>query len=131
MDRNEIPHDPLVLDFHQVRSRKFLSLWCVWHKPHTHLASRLALSPDGLKQASTRASSPGVSSDASKMIYELMVYLVQTVHLYFTNTNTISKRTKTRFHMTHSFRTSIGCVQDDFRAYGTFFTNRGPILRQD
>jgi hypothetical protein len=53
-----------------------------------------------------------------------MVHLVQTVHLYFTDTNTVSKRTKTRFHMTHSFRTSIGCVQDDFRAYGTFFTNR-------
>jgi hypothetical protein len=26
---------------------------------------------------------------------------------------------------------SIGYVQNDFRAYGTFGTNRGPILRQD
>jgi hypothetical protein len=30
-----------------------------------------------------------------------MVCLVQTVHLSCTNTNTVSKRTKTRFHITH------------------------------
>jgi hypothetical protein len=28
-------------------------------------------------------------------------------------------------------RSSIGCVQNDFRAYGTFSANRAPILRQD
>jgi len=27
-------------------------------------------------------------------------------------------------------RSSIGCVQNDFRAYGTFGTNRAPTLRQ-
>ena len=27
-------------------------------------------------------------------------------------------------------RSSIGCVQNDFRAYGTFCTNHAPILRQ-
>jgi hypothetical protein len=56
----------------------------------------------------------GVSSGASKMISEPMVRSAQTVHLYCTDTNTVSKRTETRFHMTHSSRTSIGCVQDDF-----------------
>jgi hypothetical protein len=60
-----------------------------------------------------------------------MVRSVQIVHLYCTNTNTVSKWTETRFHMTHSSRTSIGCVQYDFRAYGTFGTNHAPILRQD
>jgi hypothetical protein len=73
----------------------------------------------------------GVSSDASKMIFESMVHSAKTVHLYCTDTNTVSKWTKTRFHMTHSSWTSIGCVQDDFHAYGTFVTNRAPILRQD
>ena len=38
---------------------------------------------------------------ASKLISEPMVRLVQTVHLSCTRTNTVSKRTKTRFHMTH------------------------------
>jgi hypothetical protein len=32
--------------------------------------------------------------------------------------------------MTSSLVSSIGCVQDDFRAYGTFGTNRAPILRE-
>jgi hypothetical protein len=40
----------------------------------------------------------GVPSGASKMISEPMVRLAQTVHLSCTNTNTISKWTKTRFH---------------------------------
>ena len=30
-----------------------------------------------------------------------------------------------------SSRSSIGCVQNDFRAYGTFDANGAPILRQD
>jgi hypothetical protein len=58
-----------------------------------------------------------------------MVRSAQTMHLYYTDSNTISKRTETRFYMTHSPRSSIGCVQDNFRAYGTFGTNRAPILR--
>jgi hypothetical protein len=73
----------------------------------------------------------GVSLDASKMISEPMVHSAQIVHLYCTDTDTVSKQTKTRFHMTHSSRSSIGCVQDDFRSYGTFGTNRTPILHQD
>jgi hypothetical protein len=72
----------------------------------------------------------GVSSGASKTISEPMVRSAQTVHLYCTDTNTVSKRIKTRFHLTHSSRTSIGCVHHDFRAY-TFSTNRAPILHQN
>ena len=34
-------------------------IWYVWRKPCTYLASRLALSPNGPKRASTWASSPG------------------------------------------------------------------------
>ena len=43
----------------------------------------------------------GVPLGASKTIFEPMVRLAQTVHLSCTNTNTISKRIETRFHMTH------------------------------
>jgi hypothetical protein len=43
----------------------------------------------------------GVPSGASKSVSEAMVRLVQTVDLSCTDTNTISKRTKTRFYMTH------------------------------
>jgi hypothetical protein len=43
----------------------------------------------------------GVPSGTSKTFSEQMVCSVQTVLLSCTNTNTVSKRTKTRFHMTH------------------------------
>ena len=52
--------------------------------------------------------------------------LEQTVHLSCTNTNTISKRTETRFHLS----LIIGCVQNDFWAYVTFVTNRPHILHK-
>jgi hypothetical protein len=43
----------------------------------------------------------GVPSGVSKMISKPMVRLSHTVHLSYTDTNTISKRAKTRFQMTH------------------------------
>jgi hypothetical protein len=43
----------------------------------------------------------GVPSGASKSVSEDMVRLVQTMDLSCIDTNTISKRTKTRFYMTH------------------------------
>jgi hypothetical protein len=43
----------------------------------------------------------GDPSGASKLIYEPMTRSVQTVHLSCTDTNTVSKRTKMRFHLTH------------------------------
>jgi hypothetical protein len=43
----------------------------------------------------------GVPSGASKIISNPMVWLVQTVHLSCSNTNTVMDRTETRFHMSH------------------------------
>jgi hypothetical protein len=37
----------------------------------------------------------------SKMIFEPMVCLAQTVHLSCTDTQTVSKEKEVRFHMTH------------------------------
>jgi hypothetical protein len=54
------------------------------------------------------------------MISEPTVRLAQTVDLSFTDTNTISKWTEMRLYMTQSPRSSIECVENDFRAYGTF-----------
>ena len=73
----------IIQQFHWVRPKKIMSLWYIWHIPCTYLASRLALSPNGPKRASTWASSSC---------------------------------------------SSIGCVQNDFWACGTFGANRAPIL---
>jgi hypothetical protein len=43
----------------------------------------------------------GVLLGAFKMISEPMVCLMKIVHLSCTDTNNISKQTKTRLHMTH------------------------------
>jgi hypothetical protein len=79
----------------------FLSLWYIRRKPCTYLASRLALSPNGLNELAVESHNLGVPSGVSKMISELMVRLVQTITLSCTDTNSISKWTETRFHRTH------------------------------
>jgi hypothetical protein len=91
----------VIMEFHRVRLEQFLRQWYVRRKQCTYLASRLTLSPHKLNQASTCALSPGVPSNASKMISKPTVCSAQTVHLSCTDTNNISKRTKPRFHMTH------------------------------
>jgi hypothetical protein len=53
------------------------------------------------------------------------------VHLSYTKTNTVSKWTEIIFNMTHAPKNSIGCVQNDFWAYGMFGANFAPILHQD
>jgi hypothetical protein len=45
-------------EYHRVCPKRFLSLWYVRRKPCTYLVSRLALSPNGMKRASTWDSSP-------------------------------------------------------------------------
>ena len=52
-----------------------------------------------------------------------MVRLGHTVHLSYTKTNTISKRTERDSTWPLSTRSSIGCILNDIWAYGTFGTN--------
>jgi hypothetical protein len=69
-------------------------------KPCTYLVSRLTLSPNGSKRASYGPTLL-VPSAMSKMIFMPEVCSAQTMHLSCTETNTISKRTKTSFHLTY------------------------------
>ena len=50
-ERFRMPH--VTLEFHRMHPKRCPSLWYVRRKPCTYLASRLALSPNGAKQAST------------------------------------------------------------------------------
>jgi hypothetical protein len=87
-------------EFNQVRLKRFLSLWYFWRKPCTYLASRLALLQMHQIDLPLEPRNLGVPSGASEMISKLMVHLLQTVHLSFTDTTTISRQTEIRFHMT-------------------------------
>jgi hypothetical protein len=50
----------ITYEFHWVHPYRFLSIYYVQPKPCTDIASRLALSPNGLKWATTWASSPRI-----------------------------------------------------------------------
>jgi hypothetical protein len=139
-------------------------------KPCTYIPSRLALSPNGPKRASTWASSSSNSIGCILNNFLACGTFAEPVHLGCTNTNTVSKRTEIRFEFhpvrpkqflslwyvrrkpcTYlasrllvspngmkedstwhtSPRSFIGCVWNNFRAYGMFGANRAPILRQD
>ena len=88
-------------EFHRVHPKRLPSLWYVRRKPCTYLASRLALSPNGPKRASTKPRHLVVPLGVSKTICKPMVHLAQTMHRSCTDTNVVSKRRAVRFHMTH------------------------------
>ena len=86
-------------EYHQVRPKRFLSLSYIRCKPCTYLAPTLTLSPNGLKQDSTRPMSPRSSIGCAKMFSKPMAHSAQTMHLSCVRIRTTSKWTKTSFHL--------------------------------
>ena len=80
-----------------MRPKGFLSLWYVRRKICTHLALGLALPPNGSKELSLQPCHLGVPSRTSNTLSKPMVHLAQIMHLSCTDTNTVSKWTKTSF----------------------------------
>jgi hypothetical protein len=150
-----------------VRSAQTLHLSCV----------KISTISNELNQACTWASSPRSTIWCIQKNFWAYGMFSTIHHLSWTDTSTISKWTKMRFHTTHvtlefhrvrpkwflrlryiqhkpctypasilalssngpnrastwasSSRCTIVCVQNDFWVYGSFGTNRAPILRQD
>ena len=109
-DRKSFHSSLVTYEYHRLRPKGFLSLWYAWRKLCTYHAPTLTLSPNGPKRDSTCPTSPDIPPDpchlrvpsgASKMISEPMVRLEPTMHLSYTDNNTVSKWTETRFHLTH------------------------------
>jgi hypothetical protein len=101
MDRNGFHLTHGTYEYHQWRPKWFLSLWYVWRKLCSYLVSRLILSPNRTKWASTWPMSLRIPSGAPKEISESMVHLAQTGHISCLEINTISKRTETSLHVTN------------------------------
>ena len=91
-----------------MRPKRYLSLWYVWRKPCTYLALTLAPSPNGPNEFPHDTRHEEVQSGASKMIYEPMVHLAQTVHLSCTNTNSISNGPNEIPHYPHHLGVPTG-----------------------
>jgi hypothetical protein len=102
MDQHEIPHDPRHLGVPSGASKTISEDVVRLAKPCTYLASRLALYRMNWIKHPLELHHLGVLSSASKTISKPTVCLAQTMHLSLTDTNTISKWTKTRYHMTHT-----------------------------
>jgi hypothetical protein len=107
MDWNEIPHDPSHQGVTSGASKTFLSKWYIRRKACTYLASRLERYPNRLNRASTWASSPMSTIGGIQNNFWAYDSLMQTLRLSCNDTNTVSKWTKTRLHMTPS-RSSSG-----------------------
>jgi hypothetical protein len=116
--------------YHQVRPKWFLSLWYVWRKPGTYLAPTLTLSPNGPKRDSTWPMSPRSSIRFIQNDSQPMVRSVQTLDLSCIKISTNSKWTKQAPTWVSSVRHTIGCIQNNFWAYGTFGANHAPILHR-
>jgi hypothetical protein len=108
------------------------TVWYVWRKPCTYLASTLAPSRNGPKRGSTSTASPRSSIGFVQNDFHAygMFWRKPCTYLALTQTPTPNGP---KWDMTWptSPLSSIGCVQNDFRAYGTFSVNNAPILRQD
>ena len=98
---NEIPHDPRHLGVPSGASRR-ISEPMVRSVQTVHLSCvKITLSLNGPKDLPLDPRHLGVPSGAFKTISKPLVHYAQTIHLSCTNTNTVSKRTRIRFHMTH------------------------------
>jgi hypothetical protein len=67
---------------------------------------------------------------ASKMISEPLVRSSQTMHLSRVKVSTMSHELNQASTWASSPRSTIGCVQNDFWAYGIFSTNHAPTLNR-
>jgi hypothetical protein len=93
----------ITLECHRVHLKWFLSLWYIRCKPCLYHVSRLALSPNGPKEASTWASSSSNSIGCIENNFLAYGTFTKPVHLSCTYTNTVSKSSEMRFEF-HSVR---------------------------
>jgi hypothetical protein len=118
----------VTMEFHRLRPKQCLMLWYVRHKPCTYLASRLALSSNGLNRASTWDSSPRSTIRCVQNDFVSVVRSAQTMHLSCIKISIISNELSQGSTWASLHRSTIRCIQNDFWAYGMFSTNHAPIL---
>jgi hypothetical protein len=117
-------------EFQWVRLKWFSSIWYVRQKLSTYLASRLALSPN---RPSFHLSLIASEYHGVRPKWFLSRWYVwRKLCTYLAPALTLSpNRKKWDCIWPTSPRSSIGCIQNDFWAYGTFDANRAPILHQN
>ena len=121
----------VIKEFYCLCPNKFLSIWYVPCRPCIYLASSLALSPNRWNRASTWATSPNYQQVLPKWFLKLWCIRRKPCTYLATKLTLFLNRPKRDSIWHRSTRSSIGCIQIDFQAYGMFHANRAPILHQD
>ena len=123
-DRNEIPHDPHHLGVPLGASKTIF-------KPMVRSAQTVHLSCVYISTISKRTESSFRFSLVTKQYHRVCPKQFLSLWYVWCKPCSYPNGPKQDSTWPMSPRSSIGCVQNDFRAYGMFSANHTPILRQD
>jgi hypothetical protein len=122
----------VTLEYPSVCLKQCQSIWYIRHKPRTYLVPRLTLSPNIPK---TRFHLTHVTEEYHQVCpkwFPCPWYIRWKSGTHLAPRLTLSSnRLKRSSTWPTSPRSTIGCVQNDFWAYGTFGANHTPNLRLD
>jgi hypothetical protein len=129
-NRNEIRFymTHITKQFHHVRPKRFLRLWYVRCKQSTYLAPTLTLSPNGRNEIPHHPHHLGFHRVHVKRF--LSLWYVRRKPCTFLASRLVLSPNGPIWASTwaSSSRNSIGSIQNDFLAYGTFGATGAPIL---
>ena len=118
-------------EYHRVRLKWFLSLWCIRRKPYKYLLPKLALSLNELKQCSIWHTSSR-SYQVRPNWFLSISYVPCKPCIYLASRLTLSpNRPKRAFTWAPWPRSTIGWVQNGFLSYGALGANRALILHRN
>ena len=118
-------------EYHQVRWKWFLSLWCIRRKPCTYLLPKLTLSLNEPKQDSIW--------HIIKELYQVrpnwflgISYVPCKPCIYLASRLALSPNKPNRAFTRAPWPSStIGCIQNGFLSYGVLGANHAPILHRN
>ena len=118
-------------EYHQVRLKWFLSLWCIRRKPYKYLLPKLALSLNEPKQDSIWHTSSR-SYQVCPNWFLSISYVPCKTCIYLASRLALSPNRPNRAVTWARWpRSTIGCVQNGFLAYTAFYANLAPILHRN
>ena len=119
-------------EFHRMRLKWFLSLWCCWRKPCTYLLPKLTLSLNEPKQDSIWHT--WSRTYIRCVLIDFWLYRMFHAKPCISLASRLSlspNRPNWAFTWAPWPRSTIGCIQNGFLSYGAVGANRASILHQD
>ena len=119
-------------EYHRMRLKWFLSLWCIRRKSCTYLLPKLTLSLNEPKQDTIRHTSSRNYIRCVQIDFVSISYVPCKPCIYHASRLTLSPSKPNRaFTWAPWPRSTIGCVQNGFLSYGALGANRAPILHRN